>query len=337
VEQALLNDIIERVAARHLAEVATVISEFGHHNRHCEQGQGREGQTAPAMFAAGVDAGVLAGVELPRRELGTSATWRPAWSRGACLAIVCLVAVTGAELVVTLVNPAQGVVAHGVILAVLLAYGAFGSDTPDRRLAQSLAVAPIIRITSLGLPLSAFSQLWRFAMAGLPLLVVSFVLLRVLALSRSQVALRLPSWRHWPTTLLVAASGLPLGWAEYHILRPQPLLRGDGVGSFVLVALILLIATGVTEEIIFRGILQASAVEALGLIPGVVFVSLLFGMLHIGYRSVTDVVFVFGVALYFGAVVHWTRTLLGVTLAHGVTNIVLFAVLPLASLRLPLP
>lgn len=337
MEQALLNDMIERVAVRHIAEVGTIISEFDRCNRRREKQQGREARAVPAMSLAGVDVGVLAGVERPGSAFGTSATWRPAWSRGAYLATACLVAVTIAELVVTLVNPAQGVAAHSVILAVLLAYGAFGSDTPDRRLAQSLAVAPIIRITSLGLPLGTFSQLWRFALAGLPLLIVSFVLLRVLALSRNQVALRLPSWQHWPTTLLVAASGIPLGWAEYRILRPQPLFRGDGVGSFVLVALILLIATGVTEELIFRGILQASAIEALGLIPGVVFVSLLFGMLHIGYRSVTDVVFVFGVALYFGAVVHWTRTLLGVTLAHGVTNIILFAVLPLTSLRLPIP
>ena len=61
---------------------------------------------------------------------------------------------------------------------------------------------------------------------------------------------------------------------------------------------------------------------------GLLYVALLFAVLHIGYRSVLDVVFVFGVALLFGWVAEATWSLLGVTLAHGVTNIVLFLIMP---------
>ena len=61
---------------------------------------------------------------------------------------------------------------------------------------------------------------------------------------------------------------------------------------------------------------------------GILYVSLLFAVLHIGFLSWIDVVFVFAVALFFGWVVKKTGSLSGVTLAHGITNILLYLVLP---------
>jgi membrane protease YdiL (CAAX protease family) len=59
---------------------------------------------------------------------------------------------------------------------------------------------------------------------------------------------------------------------------------------------------------------------------GIIYVSYIFAILHIGFLSWIDVVFVFGVALFFGWVVKKTGSLLGVTLSHGITNIILFIV-----------
>ena len=81
------------------------------------------------------------------------------------------------------------------------------------------------------------------------------------------------------------------------------------------------------EELIFRGVLQHTAVESFRW-WGVVYVSLLFAVLHVGFLSWLDVIFVFGVALFFGWVVKKTGSLLGVTLSHGITNIVLFLIVP---------
>lgn len=47
-----------------------------------------------------------------------------------------------------------------------------------------------------------------------------------------------------------------------------------------------------------------------------------------GFLSWIDVVFVFVVALFFGWVVKKTGSLFGVTLAHGITNIVLYLIIP---------
>ena len=73
--------------------------------------------------------------------------------------------------------------------------------------------------------------------------------------------------------------------------------------------------------------MKSSALEAFGR-WGIIYVSLLFAVLHIGFLSGIDVAFVFAVALFFGWVVQKTGSLIGVTLSHGLTNIMLYLVVP---------
>ena len=94
-----------------------------------------------------------------------------------------------------------------------------------------------------------------------------------------------------------------------------------------LTGLILLVCTGFVEELIFRGVLQRSTITSFGW-WGVVYVSLLFAVLHMGYLSWVDLVFVFVASLFFGWVVEKTGSLLGVALSHGITNIILYLVAP---------
>jgi hypothetical protein len=88
-----------------------------------------------------------------------------------------------------------------------------------------------------------------------------------------------------------------------------------------------LVFTGLLEEFIFRGLIQRSALENLGR-RGLLYGAALFAVLHLGYRSALDVIFVFGVALFFGWVVVRTGSILGVTLSHGLTNVALYLFIP---------
>jgi hypothetical protein len=51
-------------------------------------------------------------------------------------------------------------------------------------------------------------------------------------------------------------------------------------------------------------------------------------VLHLGYQSLLDVMFVFLVALLFALVTEWTRSIWGASLAHDLTNVALFLVFP---------
>ena len=127
----------------------------------------------------------------------------------------------------------------------------------------------------------------------------------------------------------VALIGVPLGWIEFQILRPASLLPGADVKMLVWAGFILIVFTGLVEEIIFRGIILKAADDYLGKTHSLFYGCFIFAILHIIHYSSLDVVFVFGVALLFIFFVRRTGSLLGVTIAHGVTNIMLYLVLPL--------
>ena len=78
----------------------------------------------------------------------------------------------------------------------------------------------------------------------------------------------------------------------------------------------------------FRGVIQRSVAVIRGW-GGLVFVSLLFASLHMIHNSLLDIAFVFVVAMFFAWLVNKKGSLFRVTLAHGITNIMLYLVLPL--------
>jgi hypothetical protein len=100
--------------------------------------------------------------------------------------------------------------------------------------------------------------------------------------------------------------------------------------------LTLLLATGFAEEFVFRGVLQKVSTDVLG-DRGLLLVAIIFAVLHVGYLSVSDVVFVFFVGLYFAWATVRTGSILGATVAHGITNILLFVVIPFLGVISPAP
>jgi uncharacterized protein len=123
---------------------------------------------------------------------------------------------------------------------------------------------------------------------------------------------------------VVASVGL--GLVEYLILRPEP-LGGLPWETGLLPALSLAFFTGFPEELIFRGIMQTAARPLLGRWNWP-YVAAVFAALHIGYQSLIDVAFVFAVGLLYGWVFERTRSIIGVSIGHGVANGILFFVAP---------
>jgi membrane protease YdiL (CAAX protease family) len=136
------------------------------------------------------------------------------------------------------------------------------------------------------------------------------------------------TWKNWKVQLAIALLGFPLGFMEYSILHPEPIVSQLTPGAVMTASIILIIFTGLTEELTFRGIMKRATDDFLGERISVIYVSLVFSVLHITHLSALDVLFVFGVALLFSSIVHQTKSLYGVTLAHGLTNINLFIIGP---------
>jgi membrane protease YdiL (CAAX protease family) len=241
-------------------------------------------------------------------------------------AVAYLLAVAAAEAVTMFLHPLWGLIGHAVIMVTAIVRAARTDDIPYQRLMLSLALVPLIRVVDLSLSISLVSlpAVGRFAIVYAPLLAASVAVVRTLGYKWREVGLNLNAL---PIQLGIASSGLLFGWAEYLILKPGAMITQLTWSQVLPLAFALLVFTGFVEEFTFRGVLQRSATGVFGW-RGIVYVSVLFAILHMGFHSVPDVLFVFGLAMFFGWVVKKTGSILGVTLAHGLTNIMMFLVFP---------
>jgi membrane protease YdiL (CAAX protease family) len=245
-------------------------------------------------------------------------------------AIIYLLAIIAAEVVTIFLQPIAGIAFYTAILIIVLLDAAQIDEYFYGRLVLSLAIVPLVRIVGMSLPLADIPQIWWYPITYVPLLAAAIVLVRLLNYKPKDVGV---SFGFFPFQLLIGLVGVGLGIVEYLILAPEPLVTELTWQAAWLPALILLAATGFVEEFIFRGVLQRVATDVFGG-WGIVYISLIFATLHIGWIQTenpltwVDVAFVFCVALFFGWVVKKTGSLFGVTLSHGIINIMMFIVAP---------
>lgn len=245
------------------------------------------------------------------------------------IALLYLAAIAAAELVTALVNPTAGIAFHTILLFSLILHSSLAAKRHSHQLYLALALAPLIRIISLSMPLSQFAQIYWYLLVSVPLLISILVAVRVLNFQPADVGLTL---QKMPLQGFVALTGVGFGWVEYHILKVEPLVPTLTWARVLQPTIVFLVTTGFVEELAFRGVMQRSAVAALG--PwGWVYIAALFSVLHIGYLSATDWLFVLLVGLFFGWIVKKTGSLLGVILAHGILNTSLYVVFPLVLTR----
>ncbi|MBN1979679.1 MAG: hypothetical protein JW918_19970 [Anaerolineae bacterium] len=137
-------------------------------------------------------------------------------------AIVYLGALTIAEALTTLIQPIGGLVLYGVLLTLLIAHTALIWGHPSSRLILTLAFAPLIRMTSLFLPLTNFPMVYWYFIVSVPLFAAAAAAaLRTIGFSRKDTGL----WvKKLPVQILVILTDLSLGYTEYRILQPATAL-----------------------------------------------------------------------------------------------------------------
>jgi hypothetical protein len=238
---------------------------------------------------------------------------------------LALVALTAAEVLTVYLQLMTGIICHGILGVVFVVQVVLAPDRAQRNLFMVLCLAPLIRILSLSMPLAPIPQIYWYLLIYGPLLAATVIVMLNTGLGPRDVGL---VSHGWPLQIVLGiVIGLGLGVLEYIILRPVPLATSFTLLGVLAPAFILTITTGFVEEMIFRGVMQTLSDRVMGL-WSVLYVSLIFAVLHIGHYSVMDVVFVFLVALLFTAIMKRTGSLLGVTLAHGIANSMLYCVMP---------
>ncbi|PZA06393.1 CPBP family intramembrane metalloprotease [Meiothermus sp. Pnk-1] len=220
-----------------------------------------------------------------------------------------------------------GLALHLALALALLVHAAFAREALGR-LYAALALAPLVRVVSLSIPAGLVGPTTQYAVVGLPLILASLIAARQLGYTWGEVGLSLRGiWGQIP----LAALGPLLGWLERQIIQPAPLAASLELSTLIWPVLSLILFTGLSEELLFRGLMQRAAVGALGPAQGILYVALVFGTLHLGWHSFPEVLFAMAVGLALGWIVYRTGSILGAVLAHGVANVFLFIVLPVLA------
>ena len=236
-----------------------------------------------------------------------------------------ILALVLAEVVTTYIDMQWGLLINGLILVSLI-IGSVVSESPNfSNLLRSMIVLPLIRIIGLSMPIMKIDTLYWFPIISIPLFAAAYFLIRGQSMTRQSVGLVKGDLK---IQIPIIFTGIVFGAIEYLILKPEPLIATFTLFNLVFAGIILTISTGFAEELLFRGILQKNAENVMGKYMAILFASVIFSILHTGWMSFLDLIFVFLVAIFYGFVFQRTRSIFGISFSHGLTNIFLFVVMP---------
>lgn|GEM_PF-3099752 len=223
-----------------------------------------------------------------------------------------------------------GVLVDVFLIVALLVQASFLA-TRDLALANFLAaltLAPLLRIVSVAAPIGPLTIIEWLAIVSVPLLLGVAALTRAQGLRAPDVFLAPGARRYFAIQVALAVSGFGIGYIEYLIIQPAPWITTPSLDQLILAGAVVFLATGVVEELVFRGILLADGIRMFGARPAILYVTFVYAILHVGSVSVAFLPFIFGIGLILGIAVAYTRSLWGAIAASGIANMTLYLILP---------
>jgi membrane protease YdiL (CAAX protease family) len=237
---------------------------------------------------------------------------------------VAVAVVVVAEVVLAVAGVVPGVACLALAVFALLNAEVLAPDGDG--LFAVVALVPLLSILGVTIPTREVSQLYWYPMVALPLLAAVAIAAR--GRSLADLGLRLPP-RALLDQLPVIASGAPLSLLAYLLLRPEPLVRHAASLRFLLALVLVVAIVALSEELLFRGLLQHAAVAAFGPVPGTVLVNALFAAAYAGSVSAVYAVGAGLAGIWLSVTVDRTRTIWGAVAAHAFFAAGLLLVWPL--------
>jgi len=130
--------------------------------------------------------------------------------------------------------------------------------------------------------------------------------------------------------------GLVSGLVEYFVLKPSPIkLAGDQLQMILYVVIVMTVFVGLGEEMLFRGLVQQSYQKVLPAWSAIVMASIQFAVMHLSSLNPLELLFTYGMGVFFGYSFWKTRSLVVPVTAHSLGNINMFMLAAYPNLMLP--
>ncbi|MBI3931312.1 MAG: CPBP family intramembrane metalloprotease [Chloroflexi bacterium] len=239
-----------------------------------------------------------------------------------------VLAITACEYIFTYQDVAYGIViALALAMAIYLILSIFHFDQGITDCGESLALIPLYILFTASLPWFFISQ--EYLLPAVYSCVIGLSLWHVYQKNLSlKEIFGFSKEKLLKYSLLGLAIGIPLGIGEYLVLRPAPAFPSFEVKYLLRDAVYMFGFVGIGEELLFRGLIQRDLMDAFGLKWGLLGTAFLFAVMHLTWRSIPELGFVFGAGLILGILYYKTKSLVMPVVAHGVINVILVSVLP---------
>lgn len=229
------------------------------------------------------------------------------------------------EVVTTYDLTSWGIILQVILITCLVINSTLTRSTKFSYLLQAMILLPIIRIMSLSIPVMELEPLYWLALMAIPVIAAIWILMQSQHINKEMVGL---NFGNLPLQVLVGLTGIGFGFVEYLILQPTALIPNLELWNILLASSMVIISTGLVEELVFRGIIQRNAENLMGKLWGIIFTAVLFTGFNISWNSPIDVIFIFAVSICYGYVFQKTRSVVGISISHGLGNVVLFIIMP---------
>ena len=181
----------------------------------------------------------------------------------------------------------------------------------------ALAAPPVLRLFDIAAPVESLELPLLHGLLAAPALLTVGLAIRAAGFSARTLGFAPGrSWRGAAGDALALAAGAGAGYLAYRQLQPG-LPSGWDTPVALATAFPLMAAAALAEELLFRGVLLPATGRLFGPQFAVAYVTVLFTLFHVGYRSLPMLLVVGALGGLFALVVLRTRSLYGVTLGHA--------------------
>jgi membrane protease YdiL (CAAX protease family) len=220
----------------------------------------------------------------------------------------------------------------GIILALFTALGIYlvisvkEMRTQVVDSAESLALVPIYILFTSSLPWFFIHQAYLLPCVYAAIIGICFFYIHEKKLSFAELGFKNDKILEY--VLIGVIIGVPFGTIEYFILTPAPAYPSFEFVHLLRDFIYMLFFVALGEELLFRALIQRNLSHAFGTTIGLVSASFMFAVMHLTWRSVPELFFVFFGGMVLGYLYYKTESLTAPIIVHAVGNTMLVGVLP---------
>jgi membrane protease YdiL (CAAX protease family) len=243
--------------------------------------------------------------------------------------LVALGALALAELLTQVGIPAAALAIDLAVLFASLSHAARRRNA-ERSLALATAVVALERPLSLAVPSLGFGTADSYLLLAIPTTIGIVLAARLAGYTRRDLGLVADAWVRRAAIVLIPI-GLVIGVIVEQVARPLPIMGDAALASLGPTLVAIVVATGLAEELLYRGLVQRAATQRLGIANGVVYASVLYSALAWTPWTPTGTMLVFLIALALGTMTRFTGSVIPAVAAHTGLNVGLLLVGPLVG------